>query len=467
MRIFLTVPAVMLLSLAGTFMAGAEPTTSPPIVTIREPITSLDEAQIERGSALMDEHKFDDAITLFDTVLKRSPHNGYALANRAIAFGWTNRLKEAERDLLAAEAIIPDAAILHRIRAIIADRRSDDATLIDELTKSLAKEPGNVFALRFRARAYQRGKREADAMADADAYIKAHPDNPDAYVFKAELAIDQQQRPFAMQEAERLAHLFSDDAYSIAAAARIYDQLGERRRALELVTKAITIAPEDEYYYLLRAEMRRWDDLDGRLADLETAIALDANNPTTLTELGLVEFKRSHWSLAAAHFTRILDREPRDYGVLAYRAMANLKGGDPAAAKRDFESAMLAASGPDDFSLVCWALGREGQALNWAIEACDRAVELNGKESTYRSNRGLVRLRLGQLPEALQDYDAAVVGDERIASHSYGRAIVRMRMGDKQGARADRTRALALDPTIAETYEQYGFGADLFGRSGN
>lgn len=467
MRIYLTVPAVVLLGVAGTLKAGAEPVKSPPIVAVGEPKTSLDDVEIAQGSALMDEHKFDDAITMFDTVLKRSPLNGYALANRAIAFGWTNRLEEAERDLLAAEATIPDAAILHRIRAIIADRRSDDATLIDELTKSLAKEPGNVFALRFRARAYQRGKREADAMADADAYIKAHPDNPDAYVFKAELAMDQQQRLFAMREAERMAHLFPDDAYSIAAAARVFDQLGERRRALELVTKAITIAPEDEYYYLLRAEIRRWDDLDGRLADLETAIALDPNNPNTLTELGLVEFKRSHWSLAAAHFSSILDREPRDYGVLAYRAMANLNGGDPTAASRDFDAAMLAASGPDDFSLVCWALGREGQALNWAIKACDRAIELNGQESTYRNNRGLVRLRLGQLSEALQDYDAAVAGDDRIASHFYGRAIVRMRLGDGQGAQTDRTRALTLDPTVAETYEQYGFSADQLGLSGS
>lgn len=452
---------VIALGFTGSAQAFATQEAAPPIVAVDEAEMSPDDADVARAGPLMDAGKFDDAILIFDAVLKRSPRHGNALANRALAFGWTNRLVEAERDLHAAEDVIPNAAILHRIRAVIADRRSDDEMLIAETTKALAMEPGNIFALRFRANAYQRANREADAMADADAYIKAHADDPDAYVFKANLAIRQQKRPAALIEASRLEQLFPKDAYAIAASARIFDRLGDREKALQLITEAIVIDPEYYYYHYLRAGMRRWDDFTGRMADLETAIAFDPNNANTLTQLGVIEFKRRHWSQSIAYFTKVLEKEPRDYGVMAYRAMAHLSAGDRTAATRDFDAAMLASSGADDFSLICWALGVEGQALDWATTACDKAVGLKEDKSEYRSNRGLVRLRLGQLQSALDDFDAAVATDDRYASNYYGRAIVRQRTGNIEGAKADRERALAIDPTIAESYEEYGLSIEL------
>lgn len=441
--------------------AYAEPIPTPPTVAFTVAEESPDDAEAALGGSLMDKGKFDDAILLFDAILKRSPRHGNALAGRALAYGWTNRLEETERDLRAAEAVIPNAAVLHRIRAVLADRRSDDATLISETTKSLAKEPGNVFALRFRASAYQRARREPEAMADADAYITAHADDPDAYVFKADISIRQQKRTVALEVARRLKQEFPGDAYAITAAARVFDRLGERDEALQLVAQAIMIDPESYYYYYLRAGMRRWDDLAGRLADLETSIRLDPNDENTLTQLGIVAFKLRRWNQSVIHFTSVLNKEPKDFGVMSYRAMAYLNAGDRAAAKSDFDAAMLAASGSDDFSLICWALGREGQALEWAATACDKAVGLKERKSEYRANRGLVRLRLGRLPAALEDYDAAVAADDRIATNYYGRAIVRQRTGDVEGAKTDRARALAIDPTIAETYEAYGLSTAM------
>jgi tetratricopeptide (TPR) repeat protein len=407
----------------------------------------------------MDVGKWDDAILLFDEVLRRSPRNGDALANRALAYGWTNRLPEAERDLRAAEAVIRRAAILHRIRAVIADRRSDDATVIAETTRSLEIEPGNVMALRFRANAYQANKREAEAMADADAYVQAHPDDADAHVFRANLAIRQRKTPIALDEASRLKTQFPDDAYAIAAAARIYDQLGVRDQAMQLISEAIIIDPQHQYYHYLRAGMRRWDDFTGRKADLETSLALDPNDFATLTELGLVEFRLRNWSRAAAYFTQVLDKESKDYGVKAYRGMTYLNAGDRTRGESDIDGAMLAASGPDDFSLICWVLGRENQALGWASKACDQAIVLKPGDSRYRANRGIVRLRQGQFAAALEDFDAAVKADDRLAGNYYGRAIARKLNGDMDGSTADRKQALAIDPTIEEGFEAYGLSA--------
>ncbi len=452
--------ALTLLGFAGTVEIAAAQTADPAPVATSEQEVSPEDAQVALAYSLIDEGKHDDAILILDAVIKQFPRHGLARANRALAYGWTNRLDEAQRDLAAAEAIMPDAAIHHRIRAIIADRRSDEATVIAETTKALAKEPGDILALRFRANSYQRAKREAEAMADADAYVKAHSDDPGAYAFKANLLIRQQKRALAMEEADRLAKLFPGDAYAISSAARIFDRMGERDKAIALMTEAIIIDPENYYYHYLRAGMRRWDDLDGRQADLETSVALDPTNPGALTQLGLVEFKRRRWAQAADYFTKILDKEPKDHGLLAYRAMARLNAGNREAATSDFETAMGSASGSDDYSLICWLLGREGQALDWATQACDKAVEQKQQESSYRANRGVVRLRLGQLAGALEDFDAAVAADDRLAANHYGRAVVRRRMGDAAGSEADRTRALAIDPAVGEMFQEYGLSAE-------
>jgi tetratricopeptide (TPR) repeat protein len=446
--------AVAVLALAVSGSIGAAQTEIPPSEVVNG--TESDAAAVERGGGLVDEGKYEEAIRLFNAILSRSPNNGGAVANRAVAYAWTNRLEEAERDLHAAEAVMPGAAVLYRIRALLADRRSDDETLIVELTKSLAIEPGDPMALAFRANAYQRAKRELDAMADADALVAARRDDPNAYAFRAELAVRQLKRQFAIEEAERLKTLFPDNAGAMAAAAQIFNRLGQRDKALERIDEAIRIEPDYYDYYHMRAGMRKWDDLERRQADLEMALALDPGNAGTFTQLGLVAFKRGRWVEAIGYFTRILETEPRDFGLLAYRGMAHHRAGDDKAAKSDLDTAMAMTSGPDDFDLICLSLAREGEFLESALIACDKAIASKNSSNEYRADRGLVRLRLGQLPAALEDYDAAVAADDRIAANFYGRALARQRAGDLAGSKADRERALAIDPTVAEDFEQWG-----------
>jgi len=441
------------LLLGGAALAGA---VQPPAdrTTGRDASTINDE--VARAATMVENGRNEEAIQIFDSVLARVPDYGPALANRSIAYAWTNRLDEATRDLAAAERSMSDAAVIHRARAIIADRRSDAATAIAEFSRSLELEPGNRLALQFRAHMYQRAANHAAALADADAYIAAHPEDPEAYTLKADLLIGQRQPALAAEEAGQLISRFADNAYALAAAARIYDGLADRDRAVAAVDQAIAREPGFFYYRLLRAKFRRWDDLAGRRADLEAALALDPGNNEVITWLGLVDFKERKWGDVVARFSAILEREPRDFGLLAYRAMAHLNAGDRAGAERDYRAALAAASGADDFSLICGSFAREGFALDWAMEACDRAVTLNSSESPYHANRGLAELRLGRLDAALSDYNAAIEADRRRADGYYGRALVLHRQGDQSAAEADRRQALEIDPRIAETFQEYG-----------
>jgi tetratricopeptide (TPR) repeat protein len=413
--------------------------------------------QVALGVSLTDAGRYDDAIQAFDAALARIPSFGPALANRALAYAWTNRLDEATRDLDAAARTMPDDALVHRVRAVIAERRSDVPTQIAELSRSLELEPGDPLALRFRARVYQRVGNHAAALADAETYIAARPRDTFGYILKADLLIGQHERQRAEQEAALLLSLFPENDDALASAARIYDELADRDRAMAAINRVVDRNPDSFSYLVWRAGFRRWNDFSGRRADLEAALSSDPENNGIITDIALLDFKERKWSDAIGRFSTVLELEPRDFGILAYRALAHLNAGDRALAERDFRSASTAASGADDFSVICGVFAHEGGALDWGMETCNRAVQLNGNESRYRSNRGLVELRLGQLDAALADYNAAVEADGRRADGYYGRALVFHRRGAQQEAAADRRQALAIDPGIGETYQEYGF----------
>lgn len=422
----------------------------------RSELPTVDE-MIEIAGELMDVSRWDEAIQIFTLALEIEPNNGLAHAGRALAYGWTNRLDEASRDLAAAEKGIPGRAIIHRVRAIIADRRSDEETQLYELSKSLELEPDNPMALRFRAWILHRRGKEAEALADAEAYIRARPQDPDAYALKADLLRAQHKRDLAAEEAKHLATLFPGNDYATSTAARIYAALGDRTRALQEITSAINENPDVSHYYKLRAKFRRWDDVAGRRKDLEAALALQPNDLGTITEMAVLDFQQQRWSQAIANFSIILTLEPKDYGVMAYRAMAREKLGDKQNAARDFDSAMAAASGAADFDLICEALAYEGVALDRALNACNRAIELNPDEGWYRNTRGLVELRLGRIENALADFDFAIADDNRLAHPFYGRALARWRKGDRPAALEDLKQARSIAPDIDEKYRRHGF----------
>jgi regulator of sirC expression with transglutaminase-like and TPR domain len=145
-----------------------------------KPVASVREL-IQMGGAMADMKRFDEAITAYTLALQQEPDNWEARADRALAYAWINKLKEASDDLAAAEKIMPESAVSHRVKAILANRRSDEDTELAELTKSLLLEPENPFALSFRASIYAERQQYEAALADAEAYIRARPDEPYAY----------------------------------------------------------------------------------------------------------------------------------------------------------------------------------------------------------------------------------------------------------------------------------------------
>lgn len=446
--------SVLILLITQPIPLNAQPKSLSP-ATPRKPVASPDDL-VRMAGTLLGMKRFDEAITASTLALEEEPENPDALFNRAIAYAWTNRLEEATRDLDAAEKIAPGTAVAHRVRAILADRRSDLDTELAELSKSLLLEPNNPFALDFRSSIYIQRRQYEAALADAEAYVRAEPQEVDGYERKARILKAQQKWPLALEQADLIAARFGSDPRALASAAGIYGDSGNRHKALALLERAIALDEGSYYLWTTRAGLRRWDDYAGRRLDLQAAIRLAPDDVSIIALLGLLEFDTKNWKAADARFSAALDKYPKDFGVLAYRSMSRYKMGDLGGARKDYDAAIAVASGGDDFSSVCGFLAARGVALDWALAACDRAVSIDPEKPDYRIERGLTKLRQGDLDGAIADYDRAIaINPDRAFAH-YGRALAYLRKGNRDVAATARGHALAIEPTIDETFAAYG-----------
>ena len=77
-------------------------------------------------------------------------------------------------------------------------------------------------------------------------------------------------------------------------------------------------------------------------------------------------------------------------------------------------------------------------------------------EAVVLDSRALAYLKLGNLPAAIADYEAALAREPNLASALYGRGYAKSKAGDEMGGQADIAAAKALKADIVEEFERYG-----------
>ena len=119
----------------------------------------------------------------------------------------------------------------------------------------------------------------------------------------------------------------------------------------------------------------------------------------------------------------------------------------------------------------CWLRAAANRDLQAALEDCNRALAMRPKTAAetgsligdsapenpaYLDSRGLVYLRLGDLKNAIRDYDTALRAEPNMATSLYGRGLAELREGQKTQGEAD----------LAAGEKVYGGVARLFANMG-
>lgn len=410
---------------------------------------------VARGSILLDKGDLDGAFAEYDKAVVADPKDAQALAGRGLAQVWRGNYAAAAKDFDAATAIQPDNIVVQRGRGLAAQNQGQYDDAIAAFSLALAREPGDIFTLGHRAQSYRALKRDEAALRDSAMALKAAPDWIDMYLLRATIFRNMGQIGNGKAEALALVEANPNKGYAHVAAARIYHALGSATEAASEFERALAIKPE-AYIYYNRSQTRQWDDVAGRLADLNAALRIDPKDVTSLSEKAALQRRSGHLSDAIATLSSALALQPRDVYLLVQRGASYELAGRRTEASKDYAAARAVQPDATALNALCWIKATLGVQLQTALAECDEAIAKRPDSSAIMDSRAFVLLKLGRIDEAIEAYDRVIAKSPYLAQSLFGRAIAWARKGDKAKAEADQTAASRADPDVANEFRDYG-----------
>jgi tetratricopeptide (TPR) repeat protein len=250
---------------------------------------------------------------------------------------------------------------------------------------------------------------------------------------------------------------------ALAREAFIYQSLGAFDKAIAIYTKMIDADAKDEDSFFCRGRLRlATGDLQQALEDLTIAVTLAPDQAEYRAARGKAELMLGKADEAITDLTTAIASAPTPGSYFlraqAYRAKGNL---DAALAdlnetiKRDGQSSagyfsrgsLLAAN--SDFEA--------------ALKDYDASIRLDSKNPSYYTMRGVIHGVRGELDKAIADYSAAILLDPTDAQHYNMRAWALLKAHRLRAALREANRALTIEPnftsalaTRAHIYEAMG-----------
>jgi tetratricopeptide (TPR) repeat protein len=226
-------------------------------------------------------------------------------------------------------------------------------------------------------------------------------------------------------------------------------------------SRAITLAPGDPQYYLLRAAaLRQSQQLKPAEADLDQALTLSPGDLKALTARAELRIATGNPAGAGSDLDTAsrLAPKPSDLRLDLANLYSEIDRRDAAIGEYD----LWLSFHPDDAHMAtalngrCWARALNGRDLDKALADCNRAVRMATKSASLLDSRGLVYLRLGQYDRAIADYDAALALQPQLAWSLYGRGLAKQRLGKRAEGEADVAKAVGLRPALPDEAKRYG-----------
>ncbi len=237
-----------------------------------------------------------------------------------------------------------------------------------------------------------------------------------------------------------------------------YMRQGSNFRALEDYAKAIELDPTYSQAYKNRGEAyENLGQLDRALEAYNEAVRIDPKYSRAYFNRGDIFWKKGDFDRAISEYTESIRLEPKYADAFNRRGIAHLRKGEYERAITDqTEAIRFNPKHAKAFNDRCLAATIVGRALQQALADCNESLRLDGNDTDALASRGLTYLKLGQLADAIVDYDAALKVAPNHASSLYGRAVVKLRQGDVEGGNADIATATAIQADIADKFARYG-----------
>lgn len=251
------------------------------------------------------------------------------------------------------------------------------------------------------------------------------------------------------------------DAPALARRAAAYAARRDFEHALQDYNRACELAPTAAPYFYQRGLTQfSLGRSEAGAADIQTAINLDPDFIDALLVRADINLKK-HATADAVKDLDAVDRLATKEAAIRYRLAGLYTDADRPQAAID-QLTLWIAHHPNDAGLPmalnerCWSRAVLNEALDQALDDCNRALRLLPKSAQILDSRGYVHLRRKEFDKAISDYDAALQISPRLAWSLYCRGVAKAHSGRAQEGAQDMSAAVAADAHVVERAKLYG-----------
>ncbi|GAA6615318.1 tetratricopeptide repeat protein [Scytonema sp. NUACC26] len=227
----------------------------------------------------------------------------------------------------------------------------------------------------------------------------------------------------------------------------IYCQFNEYSKALEDLTEAVRLAPQEAKYLVYRGRVHSLlNHYEEALKDFDFAIELNPNDPWALANRGSRYRQLDRYEEALKDLDRAIELNPDYLWALANRGSTYRQLERYEEALKDLNRAI--ELNPD----YSWALSNRGVVFHQmrfskeAFQDLDRALELNPDSAWTLAHRGLMYREMRRYEKALKDLDRALELNPDSAWTLAVRGTTYLMLERYDEAIVDCTHALDLKP---------------------
>ncbi len=263
------------------------------------------------------------AIQYFNKVIEAKPYLAQPYFYRAIAKISLDDYRGAEEDASTAIELNPFITNAYEVRGVARQNLGRTQEAIDDYSVALEQLPESRGILLNKALAEEELKAYDAAEATYTTLLRHYPRYDNGYVGRARLYMAKGDTVAALADVEKALQINKNNtnAYVIRADVAINSERNFEN-ALADMDEAIKLQPQYAGFFVNRAFLRyNLDDYFGAMADYDYAIQLDPVNLPALFNRGLLRSEVQDNNKAIDDFTQVLQIDPDNYKALYNRAV--------------------------------------------------------------------------------------------------------------------------------------------------
>ena len=241
--------------------------------------------------------------------------------------------------------------------------------------------------------------------------------------------------------------------------------MGNPKRAVDLIAEAIDIDPKQAVFYSNRANaLSKLGQFQEAINSYDKAIALKPDYANAHHNRGVAYKELSQFEAAVASYDKAIAITPGFVGAYFNRGIALQAMKQLGAAVSSYDKALaLQPNFAEAHTNRGNALKEQGR-LAEAKASHDKAIGLRPDYAEAYINRGVVLQDLKQLELALASFDKAIALKPGIAGAHYNRGVVLQALGRQDAALVSYDKAITLKPDYVGAHVNRGYVLQYLGR---